>query len=85
MPPSEGGETLFERLVGFENLYRAAGEARRGKRYKAAPARFHRNLAENLVELRDELLGGRYRPGGSSAPIAGRTKIAAPGGGPADS
>jgi len=63
MLPSEGGETLFERLVSFENLYRAAGEARRGKRYKAATARFHQNLAENLVELQDELLGGRYRPG----------------------
>ena len=54
---------LFEQLTSFENLYRASQAARRGKRFKSSTARFHHDLAQNLVELRDELLSGRYRPG----------------------
>jgi TolA-binding protein len=34
-----------ERLASFENLYQAAMEARRSKRYKDAAARFHHDLA----------------------------------------
>jgi len=56
-------EGMFERLASFENLYEAARRARRGKRYKAAAARFHQDLAANLVRLSDELLSGTYRPG----------------------
>ncbi len=59
----EVAEGSFERLASFENLYQAAGQARRGKRFKAAAARFHHDLSANLVRLRDELLGGEYRPG----------------------
>jgi len=54
---------LFDRLASFENLHRAAHDAQRGKRFKPAVARFHYDLARSLVELRDELLEGRYRPG----------------------
>jgi retron-type reverse transcriptase len=54
---------LFDRLASFENLYRAAHDAQRAKRFKPAVARFHYDVARSLVELRDELLEGRYRPG----------------------
>ena len=63
MPPPEKPGTLFERLASFENLYQAATQARRGKRFRDATARFHHNLAANLVRLREELLSGGYRPG----------------------
>jgi retron-type reverse transcriptase len=59
----EKGEPLFERLASFSNLYQAAAQARRGKRFKDSTARFDRSLAANLVQLRDELLAGEYRPG----------------------
>ena len=54
---------LFDALASFENLYRAARDARRGKRFQPAVARFHYDVARSLVELRDELVEGRYRPG----------------------
>ena len=62
-PPDAAKPTLFERLASFENLYRAATEARRGKRFQPEVARFHHDLAQSLVTLRDELLAGAYRPG----------------------
>jgi retron-type reverse transcriptase len=54
---------LWEQLTSFENLYRAAKEAQRGKRFKPPVARFHYDLASSLIELRDELKAGRYEPG----------------------
>jgi RNA-directed DNA polymerase len=54
---------LFERLASFRNLHGAAMKARRGKRFTDGTARFHLNLAKNLVRLRDELRSGAYRPG----------------------
>jgi len=54
---------LFDTLVSFENLYRAARDAQRGKRFRPAVARFHHDVARSLVDLRDELMEGRYRPG----------------------
>jgi retron-type reverse transcriptase len=55
--------TLWEKLTSFGNLYVAAKEAQRGKRFKPAVGRFHYDLAGSLIELRDELLSERYRPG----------------------
>ena len=55
--------TLWDELASFENLYHAATEARRGKRFNAEVARFHHDIGTSLVELRDDLLGGNYRPG----------------------
>lgn len=60
---SDQGRFSFARLASFENLYEAARRAQRGKRQKPAVARFHHDLARNLVTLRDELLSGDYRPG----------------------
>lgn len=59
----EPGVPLFERLTSFENLYRAAKDAQRGKRFKSGVARFHHDLAASLVQLRDELIETRYTPG----------------------
>ncbi len=59
----EQAAPTFEALASFENLFLAARAAQRGKRFKPAVARFHHDLAASLVELRDELLEGRYRPG----------------------
>ncbi len=63
MPRLERGVRLFDTLTSFENLYRAACDARRGKRFKPDVARFHYDVARSLVDLRDELVEGRYRPG----------------------
>jgi retron-type reverse transcriptase len=59
----EPGAYSFERLASFENLYLAACQARKGKRFTEPVARFHHDLAGNLVTLRDQLLSGAYRPG----------------------
>jgi len=55
--------TLWENLTSFGNLYEAAKEAQRGKRFKPAAARFHHDLAARVVALKDSLLSGAYRPG----------------------
>ena len=60
---AEPGAHSFERLASFENLYAAAMKAQKGKRYKAAAARFHHELAPNPVKLSDELQAGTYQPG----------------------
>lgn len=62
MRQPEGG-SLFDRIASFENLYQAAAESRRGKRFKDATARFDRDLVSNLSRLQQELLSGTYRPG----------------------
>lgn len=63
MPARDAAEDSFERLCSFENLYEAARQSRKGKRFENSTARFHHDLAKNLVRLRDELLDGTYRPG----------------------
>jgi hypothetical protein len=54
---------LWERLVSFPNLLRAARRAARGKRWLANVVRFRFNLEEHLCRLQDELRDGTYRPG----------------------
>jgi RNA-directed DNA polymerase len=46
------------------HLLRAFERAARGKRRKRDVAAFEARLADNLLQLRDELLHGSYRPGG---------------------
>ncbi len=58
----------FERLASFENLYLAAQDAKKGKRLQSGVARFHHDIGASLVELRDDLLEGRYRPGPTTPP-----------------
>ena len=54
---------LWERLVSWENLVRAAHKARRGKRDRPAVQRFEFDLENELLALRSELLAGTYLPG----------------------
>lgn len=54
---------LFERFYSFENLYPAYRKARKGKRGKASVAGFEYNQEKELIQLRDELISGDWRPG----------------------
>lgn len=53
----------YARLVAWENLLLAWHKASRGKRSTGAAAEFEAALADRLLELRDELCDGTYRPG----------------------
>lgn len=54
---------LFERVCAWENLWRAALKARRGKRQRKNVAEFEFNRENHLLALREQLLTERYRPG----------------------
>ena len=54
---------LFEKIVSFENLLKAARLAQRGKRFKTATARFNFHLERELWRLQEELKEGTYEPG----------------------
>jgi retron-type reverse transcriptase len=55
---------MFDTLCSWENLILAYRKASRGKRGRHDVARFEHHLEDNLAELRDELIAGRYRPRG---------------------
>jgi len=50
-------------VYAWANLYRAYRKAARGKRGRAAAARFEYRLEDNLVALQQDLVDGRYEPG----------------------
>ena len=54
---------LWEGMISFENLLRAAEKARRGKRFKPGAARFFFRLEPELLRLQEELANLTYRPG----------------------
>ena len=54
---------LFEQVVSLENLFAAARKAMRGKRGKAPAAACFADLERVVVDLRDELVSGSWRPG----------------------
>ena len=54
---------LFERLTSWENLLRAARQARRGKRRQPDVAAFELERERELLHLQDQLRHGTYRPG----------------------
>jgi retron-type reverse transcriptase len=54
---------LWESVVAFDNLHRAAYQVLRGKRASAAAGDFFCALEDNLLRLREELRAGTYRPG----------------------
>ncbi len=56
--------TLFEQILAFENLTRAAYRARRGKRFRDDVLLFHHEMERHLLALQEELRERRYRPGG---------------------
>jgi len=53
----------FQQLIAWDNLLEAWRKAARGKRGRAATARFEHQLADHLLELQDELRTQQYRPG----------------------
>ncbi|MCP4379507.1 MAG: RNA-dependent DNA polymerase [bacterium] len=54
---------LFEQIVQFDNLQRAAHKAFRGsKKYTPAGARFYFQMESELLCLEEELRSGSYRP-----------------------
>src|SRR5580693_4204680 len=54
---------LWERMIAFENLLKAAETARRGKRFRPAAARFFFHLEPQLWKLHEEMAARTYRPG----------------------
>ncbi len=54
---------LWDGMISFESLLRAANAAARGKRFKPGVARFVFDLERQLLRLHEELAGKTYRPG----------------------
>ena len=52
---------LFEQIVAFDNLLRAARQAQRGKRHRHVVARFGFHLEPELLSLQAELIADTYR------------------------
>ncbi len=55
-------QELFEKIVSFENLLNASKKAFRGKQNQSAVFRFCFNLEYELLELKQELTHGLYKP-----------------------
>jgi hypothetical protein len=54
---------LHEQLCSFDNLWLAYQNAARGKRRRSATAAFEYRLADNLLEIQNDLQEQTYRPG----------------------
>lgn len=54
---------LFDQITAFDNLWLAARNARKGKQLLPAVARFEIRLADELLQLQEELMAGTYYPG----------------------
>ena len=54
---------LWEGMISFESLLRAAEKARRGKRFRPPAARFFFHLERELWRLHEELATKTYHPG----------------------
>ena len=52
---------LFEQLITFENIFRAWELFKTGKRKRQDVIHFESSLEDNLFQLRDDLVSGRYR------------------------
>lgn len=53
----------FSEVFDFENLYRAAYETIRDKKFYPDELRFTGRLEENLIELQNQLIWHTYTPG----------------------
>lgn len=54
---------LYSRICAFDNLWRGARRAQRGKRFKPGTARFNFHLEGGLLRLQRELKERRWQPG----------------------
>jgi retron-type reverse transcriptase len=61
--PMKRAGNLWQELIAFPNLLRAAREARRGKRFRPDVLAFHFDLEHELWTLHKELSTKTYRPG----------------------
>jgi len=53
---------IYKKVVSFINLVKAYKNARKGKTKKRYVKEFHKDLRENLLKLREELLNKIYQP-----------------------
>lgn len=56
-------KNLFHKIIDENNLYRAYGQAAKGKRHTVGHLQFREHLAANLYLLQEDLRTGRYQPG----------------------
>lgn len=56
-------EGLFPKIIDFENLYIAALEAKKEKRFREEVLKFNINLEENLIIIQNELIYKTYEVG----------------------
>ena len=54
---------LWPQVVDFQNLWQAAQQAQRGKRFRDNVLAFNYNLESELLRLQEELLTQTYKPG----------------------
>lgn len=56
-------DSLYQKIISFDNLYKAYRRVRLGKRYYLAQQKYEFKLESNLVELGQELKDpGKYKP-----------------------
>lgn len=53
---------MYDKIISFENLYQAANEAARNKRYRVPIMRYFSNLEENLINTHNHLVWDSYQP-----------------------
>lgn len=54
---------LWQQIIAFENLWQAARQAQRGKRFRPNVLEFNYDLESNLLKLQAELGNRTYQPG----------------------
>lgn len=54
---------LWPQITDFENLWQAARQAQKGKRFRPNVLAFNHDLEANLLQLQDELRNRTYQPG----------------------
>lgn len=54
---------LWPQIIAFDNLWQAARQAQRGKRFRDNVLAFNHNLEQNLLQLQSELASKSYQPG----------------------
>ena len=55
-------ETLYQKIISFDNLMAAYEGARKGKRYRSEVAKYHANLEENILNLHNHLVWKSWAP-----------------------
>lgn len=56
-------DSIYQKIISFDNLLAAYDGARKGKRYRSEVAKYHANLEENITNLHNHLVWGSWKPG----------------------